>query len=1055
MAQDAAERGDLVIQWPQQSQPQLQTAPPPAGISPLLTPPTPRPACVSPSASLDAVDSGDAVAQQQRGTARCIVRIQFNVPPGSPGLRWAMAEGGDPADSLHVYTSAGLSTAPCWFPCVDNSSERCTWSLDFTVPEDFVVVAPGKLLRTTQQTSETRTFTYALEVPTLPRHIGFAAGPFEGMVDPNLPHISYFGLPGTLDRIACTTAFLSKALRSYEQTLECPYPYPFYTQVFVEDPHVDVGVFAGLCVVDAGFLHGPENIDEVIPAREQLCVALAKQWFGCYTHFKRCRDMWLFHGLSEYLAACFLSAHLGNNHVRYTQMKKNDDVCSREWRTPLCVGPEDTVYPADVLTPRFATKAYLVTNMLERQAGGQSAWLKLVRSLLRPAAAQAPALVLAPSAVLAASAPATAIPAALATAAPTAAVAGEQATEATAAPAPAQAAAPKLKRALSTRKFLHTLKVTTGKDFKQFSERWLLGRGLPTLTCGFEYNRKRHQTDFAVRLDSGSQSAGGGGGSGGTGPAAEKPSAVSLTVRIHELDGTYDQQLPLESDLNLFELTCHSRARKARRKRVQQAAAAGQDAQQDAAVAAVAASATAGDEEQEAGPTPGVPVIPVLWVQVDPEYECIRKVAFRQSESMWIAQLEMDKDVRAQSEAVRALGTCASVASVNALGNLLNNDQAYWGVRAEAAAAIARTSAQPSAPRDLCYTAFSILSKVFRSKFFDASGTHPSPNDFSDFALYFVKKAIPPAVGAIRGPDERALPEAVDFLLLLLKANDNSRNRYTDPHYVASLLSALGCARPRSARDLRRMVKQARRFLALERVVPSPKGEVAAACLHALCAMTQGVVAVAAGVTAGATADASQLQQLLPDELRLGSTELFWQYATHSKSAVRVAALQCVAKLALRDEFERVLSAVLGDRSVRAQVGMLRWLTSMDRAKYYAAAFCGRTAANAALVHSCWSRLNTVAPGPDCVVRGALLQLYRHIWGVGTPAPVFRADTPALSLTRARRYSRGGFGFGYGALEATTVVPASAAVSDVLEANVAAPTKIIIRQRPSLDDAPM
>lgn len=69
---------------------------------------------------------------------------------------------------------------------------------------------------------------------------------------------------------------------------------------------------------------------------------------------------------------------------------------------------------------------------------------------------------------------------------------------------------------LSTKKLLKTIKLETGKnlgisfcklllmslagqDVKSFAEKWVYGKGCPKFMCGFWFNRKRHQTEFALR----------------------------------------------------------------------------------------------------------------------------------------------------------------------------------------------------------------------------------------------------------------------------------------------------------------------------------------------------------------------------------------------------------------------------------------------------------------------------------------------------------------------------------------------------------------------------
>lgn len=71
----------------------------------------------------------------------------------------------------------------------------------------------------------------------------------------------------------------------------------------------------------------------------------------------------------------------------------------------------------------------------------------------------------------------------------------------------------------------------------------------------------------------------------------------------------------------------------------------------------------------------------------------------------------------------------------------------------------------------------------------------PLPNDFSNFANYFLKKSMVTALSDLRDPATRRVWRHVRELLLdLLRMNDNSQNEYSDSHYVATVISAIGSA---------------------------------------------------------------------------------------------------------------------------------------------------------------------------------------------------------------------------------------------------------------------
>lgn len=96
-------------------------------------------------------------------------------------------------------------------------------------------------------------------------------------------------------------------------------------------------------------------------------------------------------------------------------------------------------------------------------------------------------------------------------------------------------------------------------------------------------------------------------------------------------------------------------------------------------------------------------------------------------------------------------------------------------------------------------------------------------NDFSDFADYFVRKAIVSALA-----DLRHLPEAKERLIDVIRFNDNSRNPYDDSYYLATAIAALGnCLNDRYVNEI------IDRVLTVDRLVPSFQNVVTRAGIQA------------------------------------------------------------------------------------------------------------------------------------------------------------------------------------------------------------------------------
>lgn len=87
------------------------------------------------------------------------------------------------------------------------------------------------------------------------------------------------------------------------------------------------------------------------------------------------------------------------------------------------------------------------------------------------------------------------------------------------------------------------------------------------------------------------------------------------------------------------------------------------------------------------------------------------------------------------------------------------------------------------------------MQQIFRKFYGSFSAQHIiKQNNFANFQLYFLQKAIPVAMAGLRTAHGICPNEVLRFLLDLFKYNDNSHNHYSDNYYRSCLVDALGNA---------------------------------------------------------------------------------------------------------------------------------------------------------------------------------------------------------------------------------------------------------------------
>ncbi|KAG1358725.1 putative Transcription initiation factor TFIID subunit 2 [Cocos nucifera] len=220
----------------------------------------------------------------------------------------------------------------------------------------------------------------------------------------------------------------------------------------------------------------------------------------------------------------------------------------------------------------------------------------------------------------------------------------------------------------SFRKFRHLANKVGNLErpfLKEFFPRWVESCGCPVMRMGLSYNKRRNMIELAVMRGCTGKTRVSGGNPDSEIREGETGWPGMMSIRVHELDGMYDHPvLPMAGESwQLLEIQCHS---KLAAKRFQKQKKGSKPDGSDDNVDAVSA------QDMRTGMDS-----PLLWIRVDPEMEYLAEIHFHQPVQMWINQLEKDKDVVAQSQAISMLQKLPqlSFSVVNALNSFLTDSK--------------------------------------------------------------------------------------------------------------------------------------------------------------------------------------------------------------------------------------------------------------------------------------------------------------------------------------------------------------------------------------------
>ncbi|KAL0309497.1 UNVERIFIED_CONTAM: Transcription initiation factor TFIID subunit [Sesamum radiatum] len=661
-----------------------------------------------------------------------------------------------------LHTDNQLRRARCWFPCMDDSLQCCCIA-------DVYDRNHGVL---TNDDPPRKTYVYKLDVPVAAQCISLAVAPFEILPDRHGGLLSHFCLPANLSKLRNTVVFFYNAFSHYEDYLSASFPFGSYKQVFIA-PEMTVSSWnlgASIGIFSSHLLFDEKLIDQTIETRIKLAYALARQWFGVYITPEAPNDEWLLDGLAGFLTDSLIKRFLGNNEARYRRYKANCAVCQADDSGATALS--STLASKDLYGTQSigfygkirSWKSVAVLQMLEKQMGPES-FRKILQNIVLRARDGNRSL-----------------------------------------------------RTLSTKEFRHFANKIGNLErpfLKEFFPRWVGSCGCPVLKMGFSYNKRKNMVELAVLRGCTSRPDSWVGVDNINPDSENRENGIGwpgmMSIRVHELDGMYDHPIlsMAGEPWQLLEIQCHSKlAAKRFQKPKKGVKADGSDDNGDA----VATTDVRLNSDS-----------PLLWLRADPEMEYLAEVNFNQPVQMWINQLERDKDVVAQAQAIAVLEALPqlSFSVVNALNNFLSDSKAFWRVRIQAAYALATTACEETDWAGLLH-----LINFYKSRRFDPNIGLPRPNDFHDFQEYFVLEAIPHAIAMVRSSDKKSPREAVEFILQLLKYNDNNGNAYSDVFWLAALVQSVGELEfgQQSIIYLPSLLKRLDRLLQFDRLMPSHNG---------------------------------------------------------------------------------------------------------------------------------------------------------------------------------------------------------------------------------------
>ncbi|NPA44673.1 MAG: M1 family metallopeptidase [Chlorobi bacterium] len=211
------------------------------------------------------------------------------------------------SDSTAYNIGVGMEATPhgfgrVWFPCSDSFTDKATYNLNITVPQNYRAVCSGILEKTKINENKTETYSWVLkqEVPTYIVSVAVAKyseikDVYEG-IKRNIP-ISLFVYPNDSANAVYSFKNLKKALSAFE--------HGYGEYVWDRVGYVEVPFSSGAMEHVCNIAYPEYAIDSTLFRETLMAHELSHHWFGNLVTCKTASDMWLNEGWASYSEALF------------------------------------------------------------------------------------------------------------------------------------------------------------------------------------------------------------------------------------------------------------------------------------------------------------------------------------------------------------------------------------------------------------------------------------------------------------------------------------------------------------------------------------------------------------------------------------------------------------------------------------------------------------------------------------------------------------------------------------------------------------------------------
>ncbi|HEV7395741.1 MAG TPA: M1 family aminopeptidase [Pyrinomonadaceae bacterium] len=273
-----------------------------------------------------------------------------------------------------------------WFPSYDSPNDLRTTEFTATVDKTLTAISNGTLTETKNNPDGTRTFHWKTDTAYSNALTSFVIGEYTD-VQQTFQNIKLhnFGYRNEAEAVAATVVRLPDMVKFYSDLTGMKYPYPTYSQVFVQE--LPWGIGANTLAIQSENMIDDERIHaDFFYLWDGLeAEALAQQWFGNYLSCRDWSDVWLNRGFAHYFDGLYNEHKNGHEEFLLWQVLGDHATYLGDWtagvRHPIVTRTYED--KAAFTSDNYSySRGASVLHMLRKHLGEDS-WRRAIQNYVR------------------------------------------------------------------------------------------------------------------------------------------------------------------------------------------------------------------------------------------------------------------------------------------------------------------------------------------------------------------------------------------------------------------------------------------------------------------------------------------------------------------------------------------------------------------------------------------------------------------------------------------------------------------------------------------------